>query len=440
MKVYIHKLGCPKNDVDADYIAARLVGDGHTLTTSPEEADTIVVNSCCFILPAREESIEEVLSLSTLKQNGRLKRLYLAGCMAQHHGDEMLTGMPEIDGAFGLGELDAISEAIAGEAKLSHTIRTESRHLSYLAGGDRIVTDQFPYAYLKISDGCNRGCTYCVIPQIRGAFRSRTLEDLLREANLLASQGKRELVLVSQEATLYGADLKPPENLIGLLRELETIENVRWIRPMYLHPAQVSDELITYMTEENKTLEYFDLPLQHINSDILKAMRRQTDRGQIEHLIDKIRAASSDAVIRATFIVGFPGETEEQFDELLAWIDHQRLDRVAGFVYSAEEGSPAAALGDQVPEEEKNRRLDELMSLQQGIAFDKNTALIGGVKEVIIDAVIDDGPTEARTRGDCPEVDQQIFVTGAGLAVGDIREVVVETADGSDLRGTVIED
>ena len=440
MKVYIHKLGCPKNDVDADYIAARLTRDGHTLTTNPEDADTIVVNTCCFILPAREESIEEVLSLSTLKQSGGLKRLYLAGCMAQHHGDEMLEGMPEIDGAFGLGELDAISEAIGRSAKLDHTIKTESRHLSYLAGKDRVVTDRFPYAYLKISDGCNRGCTYCVIPQIRGVFRSRGKEDLRREASQLAAQGKRELVLVSQEATLYGADLKPAQNLIGLLRELEMIEDVRWIRPMYLHPAQVSDELLAYMTSANKTLEYFDLPLQHINSDLLSAMGRSTSREQIEGLIDKIRAASGEAVIRATFIVGFPGETEAQFDELVAWIDDQCLDRVAGFVYSPEEGSPAASLSDQIGEEEKNRRLDELMSLQQGIAFAKNTALIGTVKEVIIDAVTDNGPTEARTRGDCPEVDQKIFVTGAGLAVGDIRKVVVESADGYDLRGTVIED
>ncbi|MDH3891588.1 MAG: 30S ribosomal protein S12 methylthiotransferase RimO [candidate division Zixibacteria bacterium] len=440
MKVYIHKLGCPKNDVDADYIAARLNRDGHTLTSNPEEAETIVVNTCCFILPAREESIEEVLSLSTLKQNGCLKRLYLAGCMAQHHGDEMLTGMPEIDGAFGLGELDAISEAVGSATKLNHTIKTESRHLSYLAGGERMVTDQFPYAYLKISDGCNRGCTYCVIPQIRGSFRSRSTDDLVAEADQLALQGKRELILVSQEATLYGADLKPPQDLIGLLRKLEAIEDVRWIRPMYLHPAQVSGELIKYMTSENKTLEYFDLPLQHINSELLKAMRRQTDRGQIERLLDTIRSASNHAVIRATFIVGFPGETEAQFDELLTWIDHQCLDRVAGFVYSPEEGSGAASLADQVAEEEKNRRLDELMTLQQGIAFAKNTALIGGVKEVIIDAVIDGGPAEARTRGDCPEVDQKIFVTGAELAIGDIRKVLVETADGYDLCGTVIED
>ncbi len=440
MKVYIHKLGCPKNDVDADYIAARLTRDGHTLTTNPEEAETIVVNTCCFILPAREESIEEVLSLSALKQSGSLKRLYLAGCMAQHHGDEMLAGMPEIDGAFGLGELDAISEAVGSASKLSHTVRTESRHLSYLAGGERIVTDRFPYAYLKISDGCNRGCTYCVIPQIRGAFRSRGRDDLVQEASQLAAQGKRELVLVSQDATLYGADLKPPQNLIGLLRDLEALEDVRWIRPMYLHPAQVSDDLIAYMATQNKTLEYFDLPLQHINSELLSAMRRSTNREQIERLIGKIRTASSEAVIRATFIVGFPGETEAQFDELLAWIDEQRLDRVAGFVYSPEDGSPAASLSDQVPEKDKNRRLDELMSLQQGIAFEKNTALIGGVQEVIIDAVIDDGPAEARTRGDCPEVDQKIFVTGAGLMIGDIRKVVVESADGYDLRGTVIED
>ncbi len=438
MKIYIHRLGCPKNDVDADYIVERLIRDGHTLTTEPEEAETILVNSCCFILPAREETIDEILKLSRLKETGRLKRLYLAGCMAQHYGDEMLSGMPEIDGAFGLGELEAISRAVKSAARMDRTVKTESRNLSYLAG-QRAVTDNYPYAYLKISDGCNRRCSYCVIPRIRGGFRSRTIDDLLAEARHLSVHGKKELVLVSQEATLYGVDLKPPSDIITLLSHLDRIEQLAWIRPMYLHPAQVTDELIEYMVSPNKTLEYFDLPLQHINSEMLAAMARSTTREQIELLIDKIRAASSDTVIRSTFIVGFPGETEKQFEELLRFVEEAELDRVAGFVYSPEEGSPAAKMPGQISEVEKNRRLDELMNLQQEIAFSKNSALIGSTHEVIIDAVTEDGPAEARTRGDCPEVDQQLFITGHPLTVGQICLVRIESTEGYDLYGTLID-
>ncbi len=440
MKIYLHKLGCPKNDVDADYIAARLLSDGHELVADPGLAETIIVNTCCFILPAREESIEEILSLANLKKEGGLQRLYISGCMAQHYGDQLLSGMPEIDGAFGLGEIDAIARAVGTAAKLTDTVKTESRRLSYLHGPRRAVTDSFPYAYLKISDGCNRGCTYCVIPQIRGNFRSRPMQAIIEEAKLLASAGKKELVLVSQDATLYGCDLKDNGDLIDLLRRLDSIDGVHWIRPMYLHPAQVNAELIDYMTISNKTLEYFDLPLQHVNSDLLTAMGRQTDRDSIERLIESIRVASTEAVIRATFIVGFPGETQRQFEELLEFIDRRKLDRVAGFVYSPEDGSPAAAMDEQLADELKNERLDQLMSLQREIAFDKNSALIGTVQEVIIDSVRPDGPAVGRTRGDCPEVDQELYVSNSEIAVGDILRVRVEAADGYDLHAMPVED
>jgi len=440
MRVYLHKLGCPKNDVDADYIAARLSRDGHQLVDDPTAAETIVVNTCCFILPAREESIEEILTLAQLKKGGRLRRLYVSGCMAQHYGDQLLSGMPEIDGAFGLGELDAIAGAVAGDAGLKRTVRTESRHLSYLHGSERAVTDSFPYAYLKISDGCNRGCTYCVIPQIRGRYRSRPIQAVLDEAAFLAANGKRELILVSQEATLYGSDLKQNGGLIDLLRALDEIDGVGWIRPMYLHPIQVTKDLIDYMTASNKTVEYFDLPLQHVNSRLLAAMGRQTDRAGIERLIDNIRTASPQAVVRATFIVGFPGETRSQFEELLEFVSEWKLDRVAGFVYSPEDGTPAATLSDRISDKVKNERLDQLMSVQREIAFEKNSALIGTVREVIIDSVGPDGPAVGRARGDCPEVDQELFVTGAEIAVGDIRTVRIETVDGYDMYATTLED
>jgi len=441
MRVYLHKLGCPKNDVDADYIAARLLRDGHELVGDPATAETIVVNTCCFILPAREESIEEILTLAQLKKNGRLRRLYVAGCLAQHYGDHVLEGMPEVDGAFGLGELDAIAEAVSGQKRVETVVRTEAYRLDYLAGSERAVTDDLPYAYLKISDGCNRGCTFCVIPQIRGRFRSRPMSTILDEAQSLATRGKKELILVSQDTTLYGHDLKDNGRLIDLLRSLDEIDEVRWIRPMYLHPVQVSDELIEHLTtSSNKSLEYFDLPLQHINSRLLKAMGRPTDRQTIEKLVKAIRTASADAVIRGTFIVGFPGETDEEFEELVDFVATWELDRAAGFAYSPEVGSPAADLPDHVSEEVKNDRLDRLMSTQREIAFEKNSALIGATREVIIDSVGPDGSMVGRTRGDCPEIDQEVFVSGAGLTVGQIIRVRIEAADGYDLRATTVED
>ncbi len=442
MKFYVHKLGCPKNDVDADYITARLVADGHQPVASPEQAESVIVNTCGFILPAKEESIFELLRLGQLKKSAGLKTIYATGCLSQRNGDELLRGMPELDGAFGLGQLDAIAEAVGGSKSLNKPVIVESRKLGYLDWNNRFIDDDVPYAYLKISDGCDRLCAYCAIPMIRGHFRSRPIESILAEAKYLADHGKKELILVSQDSTLYGHNYPAADspNILTLLRALESVDGIEWIRLMYLYPSTVTDELIQHMVADNKTLPYFDLPLQHINTEILRAMNRKSDRRGIEELLNKIREASSGAAIRTTFIVGYPGETLDQFEELQSFVSDFEFERLGVFSYSPEDDTPAVELPDQVSEEEKYRRLDELMMLQQEIAFIKNNSLIGSRQDVIIDAICDDGDAIGRTFADCPEIDQEVFVSGDGLRVGDICRVTITASKGYDLEGLVSEE
>jgi len=440
MKFYVHKLGCPKNDVDADYISARLIDAGHEPVADPEQAESIVVNTCGFILPAKEESINEILRLGQLKRDGHLKTLYASGCLSQRYGDDLLKDIPELDGAFGLGALDSIAGAVGGNLHNDKTIKLEPRKLAYLSWKHRFISDPYPWSYLKISDGCDRGCTYCAIPGMRGRFRSRPLESILREAAFLAENGKRELILVSQEATLWGYDLPGHPTTLDLLRELEQLNGIEWIRLMYLYPAALTTEHIEYLAGDNKTLNYFDLPLQHVNTDILKGMRRQVTRPDIERILGRIREISTDAVVRTTFIVGFPGETEERYVELRDFIEDYRFERMGVFTYSPEEGTPSEKYVGQIAEEVKEARLDELMSLQREIAFEKNNSLIGHTVDVIIDSLSAEEPAVGRTRGDCPEIDQEVFVTGDNLAVGDICAVRIDAADGYDLHGTKVGD
>jgi len=437
MKFYIHKLGCPKNDVDADYIAARLISDGHQAVFTPEEADSIIVNTCGFILPAREESINEIITLAEMKEKGRLKTIYATGCLAQRYGDELLAGIPELDGAFGHGVLDVLAGTINESGRLKETVKMETISLKYLDWKRRFIADKMPYAYLKISDGCNRACSFCSIPLMRGTYRSRSIDAIVEEAKFLAENGKKELILVSQEATIYGNDLKGNYDTIGLLKRLEEIDEVAWIRLMYLYPGQVDDKLVEYLAGDNKTLPYFDLPFQHINNDILKRMKRRENRRDIEYLITKIRKATNNAAIRTVFIVGFPGETEDQFKELMDFVAKNRFERLGAFSFSPEDDTLAAVMDGQVPEETKLRRLDELMTLQQEIAFDTNNSLIGSQKEVIIDLRKNRKVAIGRTYADCPEIDQEVYVSGENLASGDIVTVRIEAADGYDLKGSV---
>lgn len=439
MKFFVHKLGCPKNDVDADYISARLIADGHEPVATAEEADSIIVNTCGFILPAKEESIAEIFRLGLLKKEGKLKYLYASGCLSQRYGTELLSEIPELDGTFGLGAMDSLAATMSDGERPAQVHRTEAGRLSYIAAEKRFIADNLPYAYIKISDGCDRLCSFCAIPAIRGQYRSRPLEPILNEARFLASHGKRELILVSQEATLYGHDLRDGSNLLKLLQDLESIEEVRWIRLMYLYPTQLSEQLIDYIVSpDNKTLNYFDLPLQHISEEILASMKRRMNRERIESVLRMIRSKSRDATIRTTFIVGFPGESQRHFAELREFIESFQFDRLGVFTYSPEEGTPSTDYDRKVPEKKKTARLDELMSLQRDIALAKNNSLIGTTKEVIIDAVPDNGAATGRTRADCPEIDQEVFVTGEGIEIGDICRVRIDGVDGYDLVGTKV--
>ncbi|MBD3403562.1 30S ribosomal protein S12 methylthiotransferase RimO [candidate division GN15 bacterium] len=442
MKFFVHKLGCPKNDVDADYISARLIDAGHEPVGSPEEAESVIVNTCGFITAAKEESINEIIRLGQLKQSGQLKTLLATGCLTQRYGDEMLKEMPELDGTFGHGALNSIARAVGGNNGNGHrperTVKLETRKLGYISWKHRFIAEPYPYAYLKISDGCDRACTYCAIPGMRGRFRSRPIDSILNEARFLATNGKKELILVSQEATCYGYDLPGRPGILDLLKELEQVDGIEWIRLMYLYPAALDDALVDYMAADNKTLNYFDLPLQHINSEILTAMRRRVERSHVEHILERIRATSDDAVVRTTFIVGFPGETDGQFEELRDFVEYYRFDRMGVFPYSPEEGTPAEQMASQVPEKVTLERMDELMNLQREIAFERNNSLIGSLQTVIIDAVDDNGVGLGRTAGDCPEIDQEVSVTGENLAVGDLLRVRVDRVDGYDLVASVV--
>lgn len=436
MKFYLHKLGCPKNDVDAEYIIACLIDAGHEYVPKPENADSIIVNTCGFIQSAKEESIDEILRLGQLKKDGNLKKLIASGCLSQRYGNELLKGIPELDSAVGLGRMESIINALDNDNGIRKTSKFESRKLVYLDWKHRFISDGYPYAYLKVSDGCNRDCSFCAIPSIRGKYRSRPMESIINEAKFLAENGKKELILVSQEVTLWGLDLKNNQRIIGLLQELEKIESVRWIRPMYLYPTVVNQKLIDYMSSGTKTLNYFDIPLQHINDDILKQMKRRTIKRDIEILLNRIRNSPNNPVIRTTFIVGYPGETDKKFNELKDFVKEQRFDRLGVFTYSAEEGTPGGEMKGQIPEKEKMARMEELMLAQQEISFDKNISLIGSIEEVIIDEVSSDGIGKGRTRGDCPEIDQEVYVNGVELEVGEICLVKIDKVEGYDLFGS----
>lgn len=438
MKFYIKKLGCPKNDVDGDSIAGQLIENGHEYCHNENEAEVVIVNSCGFILPAIEESIQEILQYERQKKAGTLSKLFITGCLSQRYADELKNDISAVDGIFGLGKIDELLAAMNNE-KSSGTVvfRESAQNLRYLSAPNRYVDDKYPYDYLKIADGCDRYCAYCAIPSIRGRYRSRSIDEIVREAEMLAARGKRELILVSQEGTGYGRDLDSKDDILKLLNRLEKIDRFAWIRLLYLHPESVTNSLIEFMSHSEKTLGYFDMPLQHISDAVLQKMRRRVTAAQIEEIIEKIRRSSPDNIIRTTFITGLPGETEKDFELLYDFIKRTKFDRLGVFKYSPEEGTVAAELENQVPEKIAGERLDILMTLQQTIAFKKNIALIDSIVQVIIDEANSDGTALCRTRADCPEIDQTVRLEDCGGLVkkGDIINVRIRAAEGYDLFG-----
>lgn len=439
MQIYFVSLGCDKNLVDSEYMLGLLRDAGHTLTEEESEAEVIVVNTCCFIHDAKEESIETILEAASYKEegNGRCRVLIVTGCLAERYRSEIATEIPEVDVILGTASFDVIVEALT---KAEEGKRTESyKELTYLPLPDtkRINTTCGYTAYLKIADGCEKFCTYCVIPSIRGKYRSVPMERILREAEQLAKDGAKELILVAQETTLYGVDLYGKKMLPELLRQLCAIEGPEWIRLLYCYPEEITDELIAVMKEEKKICRYLDLPIQHASDSVLKRMGRRTTKKELVRLIKKLRRALPGIVLRTSLITGFPGETEEEHNELLAFVEEMRFDRLGVFTYSKEENTPAAKMKGQVPAKEKRRRQKEIMKLQQRIAFENAQGRIGKRYVVLIEGKMpQDGVYLARTYMDAPNIDGYLFVESQErYESGEFVRVKVTGAKGYDLVG-----
>lgn len=440
MNVLFVSLGCDKNLVDTEVMLGLLAAKGHQMIDDETQADVIVINTCCFINDAKEESIQTILEMAELKKEGHLKALIVTGCLAQRYKNEIIEEIPEVDAVLGTTSYDKITEAI-DEALKGH-VTIEMKDIDALPEVDtkRLVTTGGYFAYLKIAEGCDKHCTYCIIPKIRGNFRSVPMERLIREAQELADQGVKELILVAQETTLYGKDLYGEKALPKLLKELCKIAGIQWIRILYCYPEEITDELIQVMKEEKKICHYLDLPIQHASNEILKRMGRRTSKEQLIEIIGKLRKEIPDIALRTTLITGFPGETKEQHEELMDFVDEMEFDRLGVFTYSPEEDTPAATMDGQIGESVKEDRQAELMELQQDIAFDLAEDMIGREVLVMIEGkVADENAYVGRTYKDAPNVDGLIFVnTDEELMSGDFAKVKVTGALEYDLIGEII--
>lgn len=440
MKILFISLGCDKNLVDTEVMLGLLASRGYEMTDDETQADIIVINTCCFIHDAKEESIQNILDMAEYKKEGKVKALIVTGCLAERYRQEILDEIPEVDEVLGTTAydkiLDAVDQALAGK----HSVILSDLDALPLPETKRLVTTGGHFAYLKIAEGCNKHCTYCIIPKIRGNFRSVPMERLIQEARELADQGVKELILVAQETTLYGKDLYGEKSLHRLLRELCRISGIRWIRILYCYPEEITDELIQVMKEEEKVCNYLDLPIQHASDEILKRMGRRTTKQELKEIIGKLRREIPDICLRTTLITGFPGETEEQHEELAEFVNEMEFDRLGVFTYSPEEGTPAASMPDQIDEEVKEERRADLMELQQEIAFDNAESMIGREVLVMIEGkVADENAYVGRTYRDAPNVDGLIFInTDEELLSGDFARVKVTGALEYDLIGELL--
>ena len=440
MNILFVSLGCDKNLVDTEVMLGLLASRGHQMVDSEEIADVIVINTCCFIHDAKEESIQTILEMAEYKKAGSCKALIVTGCLAQRYKQEIIDEIEEVDAVLGTTSYDKIVEAI-DEALAGHTsVEMTDIDALPLVESKRLVTTGGHFAYLKIAEGCDKHCTYCIIPKIRGNFRSVPIERLLKEAEDLVAQGVKEIILVAQETTLYGKDLYGEKSLHKLLRELCKISGLRWIRILYCYPEEITDELIQVIKEEDKICNYLDLPIQHASDGILKRMGRRTSKEQLVEIIGKLRKEIPDIAIRTTLITGFPGETQEQHEELMEFVDEMEFDRLGVFTYSPEEDTPAAVMPDQIPEDVKEDRQAELMELQQEIAFDLAEEMIGRQVLVMIEGkVADENAYVGRTYKDAPNVDGLIFVESEEeLMSGDFARVRITGALEYDLMGEII--
>lgn len=442
MKILFISLGCDKNLTNSEEMLGLLTRSGHEIVDSEEEAEVIVINTCCFIHDAKEESIENILEMAEYKKAGTCKALIVTGCMAQRYQQEIIQEIPEVDAVLGTSSyrdiLKAVEEACAGR----HFEEYRDIHELPEDSGRPVLTTGGHYGYLKIAEGCDKHCTYCIIPSLRGRFRSVPEERLISQAEYMAEQGVKELILVAQETTVYGTDLYGKKTLHLLLKKLCRIKGIRWIRVLYCYPEEIYDELIQVMKEEKKICHYLDLPIQHASDKILRRMGRRTTRAQLTEIIHKLRREIPDIVLRTTLITGFPGETDEDHQELMEFVDEMEFDRLGAFTYSPEEGTPAEKMENQVPEEIKENRRDELMELQQEISLEKGNDRIGQELMVMIEGKVSgESAYIARTYGDAPKVDGYLFVqTGELMMTGDFAKVRVTGALEYDLIGELADE
>ncbi len=449
MNILLISLGCDKNLVDGEYMLGLLRDKGYTLTDDEEEADVIIVNTCCFIRDAKEESVQTILEMAELKKTGRLQSLIVTGCLSERYREEMKKELPEVDALLGATSYDAIIEAVEES--------TKGKRVEYYKDGDYLPsfdtrrvnsTIGGHYAYLKIAEGCDKRCTYCVIPNIRGRYRSVPMEILLRQAEELARDGAKELILVAQETTLYGVDLYGRKTLPKLLRELCKIKSLRWIRILYAYPEEITDELIHVIRSEDKVCKYIDVPIQHAADGVLKKMGRRTSKADIASLVGKLRREVPDVVLRTTLITGFPTETREDHEELLDFVRQMKFDHLGVFPYSEEEGTPAVKLAPKVKEKDKERRYGELMQAQQEVVFGEAEKRVGMRTPVLVEGMLTEDALEdgfsfdggnvymGRTYMDAPDIDGVLFFESEeSYETGDMVEVEITRAKDYDWMG-----
>lgn len=439
-KILFISLGCDKNLVDSEVMLGILADRGFEMTDTEVDADIIIINTCCFINDAKEESINTILEMAEYKKTGPCKALIVTGCLAQRYKQEIVDEIPEVDAVIGTSKYDEIFDAVDQALKGSHFLDVDDLDRLPSVPGKRILTTGGHYAHLKIAEGCDKHCTYCIIPKIRGNYRSVPMEQLLAEAASLAEQGVKELILVAQETTLYGVDLYGKKSLHILLQELAKIKGIRWIRILYCYPEEIYPELIETIKNEKKVCHYLDMPIQHASDAILKRMGRRTTKAQLKETVSLLRKEIPDIVLRTTLIAGFPGETQEQHEELMEFVDEMEFERLGVFAYSPEENTPAASMPDQIPEEIKEERRDAILELQQEIAFDKAADMVGRTLYAMIEGKVADEPAYvARTYADSPDIDGYVFVnTGDMLMSGDFVKVKITGSAEYDLIGELV--
>lgn len=439
LKIALESLGCSKNLVDAEIMMGILNRKGYKLVGEFEEADIILVNTCGFIESAKQESIDTILDLAQLKENGNLKLLIVTGCLAQRYAKELQAEIPEIDAIVGTGSYQQIDEIIANLEKKNNIVSLNDIEFAYNEDLPRYVTTPEYMAYLKIGEGCDNHCTYCIIPKLRGRYRSRKMEDIIKEAKDLASKGVKELVVIAQDTTKYGLDLYGEVKLPQLLEELAQIDGIKWIRIMYSYPESITEELVKVIKKYDNICNYFDMPIQHASNKVLKLMNRHTTKEDIKSKVEMIRKYIPDATLRTTIIVGFPGETDEDFNELVEFAKDMKFDRLGAFAYSREEDTPADKLPNHLDEDVKLQRRDQLMLVQQEISQNLNAQKIDNEYEVLIEEQIEDKVYIGRTQGDAEEIDSIVYVKSENqLEIGSFVKVKINNALEYDLMGDVV--